>query len=194
VHKKADLNQPTLVKSSDPKSTNEKLMQNQFISDSCMTCHPQPHRLQRLLAEGLKRENVPATPGFHFKVSATCMACHLESQVTDKGEKVLKASANSCVACHKGRENLLNEWKADLEREIKFTKEVEQEALDALAPAKLSEPKLAEAKKMMAEGKENLNFVQFGNGVHNKKYSLFVLDAAITRFEDVLDFIEENQQ
>jgi nitrate/TMAO reductase-like tetraheme cytochrome c subunit len=122
------------------------------------------------------------------------MACHLESQVTDKGEKVLKASANSCVACHKGRENLLNEWKADLEREIKFTKEVEQEALDALTPAKLSEAKLAEAKKMMAEGKENLNFVQFGNGVHNKKYSLFVLDAAITRFEDVLDFIEENQQ
>jgi nitrate/TMAO reductase-like tetraheme cytochrome c subunit len=194
MHKKADLKQPTLVTSSDPKSTNEKLMQNQFIADSCMTCHPQPHRLQRLLAEGLKRENVPATPGFHFKVSATCMACHLESQVTDKGEKVLKASANSCVACHKGRENLLNEWKADLEREIKFTKEVEQEALDALTPAKLSEAKLAEAKKMMAEGKENLNFVQFGNGVHNKKYSLFVLDAAITRFEDVLDFIEENQQ
>ena len=56
------------------------------------------------------------------------------------------------------------------------------------------EPKIAEAKKMMAEGKENLNFVQFGNGVHNKKYALFVLDAAITRFEDVLDFIEENQQ
>ncbi len=194
MHKKADLKQPTLVTSSDPKSTNEKLMQNQFIADSCMTCHPQPHRLQRLLAEGLKRENVPATPGFHFKVSATCMACHLESQVTDKGEKVLKASAKSCVACHKGRENLLDEWKADLEREIKFSKEVEQEALDALTQAKLSEPKLAEAKKMVAEGKENLNFVQFGNGVHNKKYALFVLDAAITRFEDVLDFIEENQQ
>ena len=120
-------------------------MQNQFITDSCITCHPQPHRLQRLLAEGLKRKDVPATPGFHFKVSATCMACHLESQISDKGEKVLKASAKSCVACHKGRENLLDEWKADLELEIKFTKEVEQEALDALTPAKLSEPKLAEA-------------------------------------------------
>jgi hypothetical protein len=33
--------------------------------------------------------------------------------------------------------------------------------------------------------------VRFGNGVHNKKYSMFVLDAAITHFEDLLDYLEE---
>jgi len=46
---------------------------------------------------------------------------------------------------------------------------------------------------MLEAGRKNLNMVQFGNGVHNKKYSMFVLDAAITRFEDMLDYLEENQ-
>jgi hypothetical protein len=193
MHKKADLKQPTLVKAPGTKSTNEKLMQNHFIADSCMMCHPQPHRLQRQLAEGLKRKDVPATPGFHLKVSATCMACHLESQVTDKGEKVLKASAKACVGCHKGRENLLEDWKTDLADGIKETVEIEKEALEALTEvqSKLPPAKLAEARKMLKEGRESINMVQFGNGVHNKKYSMFVLDAAMIRFEEVIDLLEE---
>jgi hypothetical protein len=44
---------------------------------------------------------------------------------------------------------------------------------------------------MLKEGRETLNMVRFGNGVHNKKYSMFVLDAAITHFEDLLDYLEE---
>jgi hypothetical protein len=72
---------------------------------------------------------------------------------------------------------------------------VEQEAVDALAEVKseLSKTKLAEAEQMLKEGRETLNIVQHGNGVHNKKYSIMLIDAAITRFEDVLDFIEEGE-
>ncbi len=33
--------------------------------------------------------------------------------------------------------------------------------------------------------------VQFGNGVHNKKYAIMLLDAALTSFEDMMDFIQE---
>jgi hypothetical protein len=44
---------------------------------------------------------------------------------------------------------------------------------------------------MLKEGRENLNIVKFGNGVHNKKYSIMLIDAAITRFEDMIDFLEE---
>ncbi len=73
---------------------------------------------------------------------------------------------------------------------------MEQEAIDALAEVKsgLSETKLAEAEQMLKEGRETLNIVRYGNGVHNKKYSIMLIDAAITRFEDVLDFIEESEQ
>jgi hypothetical protein len=193
MHKKADLKQTVAVKTGDEKSAIEKLMHNQFLSDSCVTCHPEPHHLQRLLRAGLKRKGVPETPGFHLTARTNCMACHKESEITEKGERILKASAKACVGCHKGRENLLKDWKTDLENGIKETVEVEKEALEALAEvqSKLPPAKLAEARKMLKEGRESLNMVQFGNGVHNKKYSMFVLDAAMTRFEDVIDFLEE---
>ncbi len=44
---------------------------------------------------------------------------------------------------------------------------------------------------MLEQGHEDLNIVQYGNGVHNKKYSIMLIDAAITRFEDLIDFLEE---
>ena len=61
----------------------------------------------------------------------------------------------------------------------------------ARAEAKLPELKLAEAKKIFEQGQENLNLVQFGNGVHNKKYSMMLLDAALNNFEDLIDELEE---
>ncbi len=123
------------------------------------------------------------------------MACHFERKVTDKGEIILRASAKACVRCHQGRKNLLKEWKQDLESMIKDTQEVEKETLAALTKvkAKLSKAKLAKATKMFKEGRENFNLVRFGNGVHNKKYSMFVLDGAMIRFEDMIDYLEEGE-
>jgi hypothetical protein len=193
THKKAELKQAALDKPASQKSTHEKLMGNQFISDSCVVCHPEPHRLQRLLRVGPKLKDVSETPGFHLTARANCMACHLEKEITEKGETVMKASAKACIMCHPGRENLLKDWKTDLDNVMKETIEIEKEALEALSEArpKLSKPKLTEAEKMLEQGRQTLNMVQFGNGVHNKKYSMLLLDAAMTRFEDVIDLLEE---
>jgi len=106
----------------------------------------------------------------------------------------MQASAKTCVRCHtKDHKKMLKDWKTELADEIKYSKEVEKEALEALGKAKLHGPKLAEAKKMLKEGKENLNIVEFGNGVHNKKYSIMLIDAAINRFEDMKDYLKEGE-
>ena len=193
MHKKSDINPPAVAEAGNKKSPVQKPMSERFVIDSCLACHPKPHELQRRLAEGLKRKDVPGTPGFHYKAGATCMACHLEQQFTEKGTPVLMASAKTCAGCHPGRKNMLKDWQTELKEEVKYTKEVEKEALDALSKAKLSKPRQAEANKMLNEGRQNVKMVQFGNGVHNKKYAIFLLDAAITRFEDVIAFIEDNQ-
>jgi len=174
MHKKSDINQPQVAETDDKKPQAQKSMSERFVTDSCLACHPKPHELQRRLAEGLKRRDVPATPGFHYKARATCLACHLEQQFTEKGTPVLMASAKTCAGCHPGRQKLLKDWKTD-------------------AKAKLAKPKLTEVRKMLEEGQQNLKMVEVGNGVHNKKYALYLLDAAMIRFEDVLDYIEENQ-
>jgi hypothetical protein len=180
-HANADLNQP---------------MPAQSMRDKCTACHPEPHQHQRVLAFGPKREGVLKSPSPHHTARANCLACHVEKKTSDKGQRVLKASAMTCVRCHtKDHEKMLKDWKAELVKEVKYTKEIEKEALEALAKfkSKLPESKLAKARKMLKEGRENLNIVQFGNGVHNKKYSIMLIDAALTRFEDLMDYLEEGE-
>jgi len=185
LHTKADLNQPIMAAYANSDLNQPKL-------PGCAACHPEPHRFQRLLAAGSKRKGVSKTPDFMYKVRTNCLGCHVEKKFTAKGQMIMKASAKTCVRCHtKDHKTMLKDWKTELADEIKYSKEIEQEALAALAKAKLPEPKLAEAKKMLKEGQENLNIVKFGNGVHNKKYSIMLIDAAITRFEDMIDYLEE---
>lgn len=188
-HIKADLNQPMIAYQEDQDI-------NQSMLPGCAACHPEPHRYQRLLAEGPKRPEVPKTPDFMFNARTNCLGCHVEKKINDKGQMIMQASAETCVGCHtKDHKKMLKDWKTELTNEIKFTKEVEQEALSALAKAKakLPETKLAQARKMLKEGQENLNIIKYGNGVHNKKYSILLIDAAITSFEDMIDYLEEGE-
>ena len=44
---------------------------------------------------------------------------------------------------------------------------------------------MAEAEVLYDKGLKNLHIVEFGNGVHNKKYSIMLLDSALTSFEEI---------
>ena len=190
--------EPPSDQESSQKVAAVRVMEDQRTLDQgCAVCHPQPHRYQLMLASGKKREGVLAAPDPMHKARTNCFGCHVEFKMTDKGQRVLAGSAQACVRCHtKDHEKMLGDWKKELSAEVKETLEVEQEALAALkeAEAGLSPEKQAEAQKMLARGRENLNIVQYGNGVHNKKYSIMLIDAAITSFEDMMDFVEEAQQ
>jgi hypothetical protein len=186
------------LKQSKAKDTMDKKLASakEYVRDSCLACHPEPHDKQLFLTAGQKLEGVLAAPSPHETARASCLACHREQGITKKGQRVLKASDKICISCHKGRKTLLKDWKDELEKEVKYTREVEQEAVQALKKAKpkLTKEKLAEAKKMLAEGRDHLNMVRLGNGVHNKKYAIMLLDAALTSFEDLMDSLEESQQ
>ncbi len=60
----------------------------------------------------------------------------------------------------------------------------------AAAEGNLDAEKLNEARETIAVGQELLNIVQFGNGVHNKKYAIMILDEAIANFEDTIDLLD----
>jgi formate-dependent nitrite reductase cytochrome c552 subunit len=106
---------------------------------------------------------------------------------------VKTGSAETCANCHTPEHRkMLDDWKKTLESEVGFVKEVETEALAALAAAegKRSNEKLQEARQMIAAGQELLKVVQIGNGAHNKKYAIMILDEAITKFEDSIDLLD----
>jgi hypothetical protein len=189
MHTKADLAKPA---DNTPPMMNLK----QTIQYGCVACHPEPHRYQRLLAQGAKRKDVFASPDPMYKARTNCMGCHVEKKLTQTGLKTLMASAGTCVQCHtKDHKKMLDDWKTELVKEVQEAREIEQEALEALenARSKLPEDKLTEAQQMLAEGKANINIVQFGNGVHNKKYSLLLIDAAINKYDELIEFIEASE-
>ena len=46
---------------------------------------------------------------------------------------------------------------------------------------------------MLAKGEELVNIVRIGNGVHNKKYAIGILDGAFGNFEDSIDLLEASR-
>jgi hypothetical protein len=194
LHTKADLENPVIHAYA---SSHLHDPVNQPKLPGCAICHPQAHRYQRLLSAGPERSGVSKTPDFMYKARTNCLGCHVEKTFNAKGQMVMKASASACVRCHtKDHKKMLKDWNKELTEEIKYSKEVEQGALNALTKAKpkLSKSKLTEAEKMLKEGQENLNIVNFGNGVHNKKYSIMLIDSAINRFEDMIDYLETDKE
>ena len=66
-------------------------------------------------------------------------------------------------------------------------------ALRALEGAKqrgVAAETLAKARKMIAAGQKFTEIVRIGNGVHNKKYAITILDEAFVNFEDTIDLLK----
>jgi nitrate/TMAO reductase-like tetraheme cytochrome c subunit len=161
---------------------------------ACTSCHQNQHASQSLLLAGPARgDEIPETPSLMHAVRTNCFGCHTED-VHAAGQTVKVATDDACVDCH-GEEQarMLEDWKEMLTEEVQIAKEVEEEAVAALAAAadRVEETRLAEARKLLAAGRESLGLVELGNGVHNKKYSILLLDQALTNFEDLVDSLQE---
>ena len=161
------------------------------VRESCFVCHPDHHKYQKLLLLGDKRKNVMNVPGLMYDVKTNCIGCHTEEKIQN-GEAVLHGSVNTCVACHTPKhDKMVKEWIDKTNKELEYAREVEKEAITAIANAKsrVSPEKLNKAVAMLREGQENLRIVQYGGGVHNKKYSVVLLDAALNNFDDLIDLL-----
>ncbi len=169
------------------------------VRADCILCHTDQHRYQKQLLLGEERDDVPAAPGLMTAVNTNCIGCHINEE-HKKGAPVMKGSGKACVNCHTPEhDQMLDDWQDSVLEEIKFAKGVEEEARKALEAAssdssRVSIEKLKEAKALLEKGLENLHLVEYGNGVHNKKYSLMLLDVALTNFEDLVDLLGEGGQ
>jgi nitrate/TMAO reductase-like tetraheme cytochrome c subunit len=163
------------------------------VRENCFVCHPDHHKYQLLLIGGERKEGVMEAPGLMYDVKTNCIGCHKEEKTVD-GQKVLTGSAKTCAACHTPKhEGMVKEWIDKATEELKVAKEIEKEAKEAIvnAKGKVSSEKYNKALEMFIAGQENLSIVEYGGGVHNKKYSVVLLDAAIDNFEDLIDYLNE---
>lgn len=164
-----------------------------FVRNDCSLCHQDQHKYQKLLLAGIPiNGNVSATPHLMFEVNTNCMGCHLKKAIS-KGHPVRTGAPETCVACHTPQHRkMLKDWETMLVREVKDVEEIEEEAVQGLAAAKgtINGETFKQAEEMVATGREYVNIVRFGNGVHNKKYAIMILDEAIASFEDAIDLLD----
>jgi len=165
-----------------------------FVRKDCQLCHVDQHKYQKLLLSGAPVDDeISGDPHLMYEVNVNCMACHLKKTLS-RGHDVRTASGDTCAACHtKQHRKMLGDWKELLEKEVAGAEEVEIEARELLAEIKgrLNKEQLDQAEAMIAKGSELINIVRFGNGVHNKKYSITILDGAFGNFEDTIELLEE---
>ncbi len=161
---------------------------------NCSTCHPDHHVQQKMLIAGTGGKGVERDyPIRHFNVKVNCFACHTKDDYDYKGVSVRKADIANCTACHlEDEKNLVKKWKEDVSDILAEATELEQEALEAIeaAKGKLPEDTINKAMAMVAEGRENIKIVLAGGGVHNKKYSVLLLDIAMEKFDDAIAGLE----
>ncbi len=160
---------------------------------ACTACHENQHEYQRALLVGAPRgDDVPETPGLMHEVKTNCLGCHVESAHV-KGATVRQGSGDACAGCHgEDEKDMVQDWKDTLAEEVTFVKELEKEAaaLIAALQGKAASTALEEAATMLETGRRSLRIVEYGNGVHNKKYSMMLLDHALTSFEDLVDSLQ----
>ena len=162
------------------------------VRESCFVCHPDHHNYQKILLVGDKQKDVMSAPGLMYDVKTNCIGCHIEERLI-KGENVLHGSAKACVACHTEKYGqMVREWIDKAKEELKYAKAIEQDAVKAItnAKGKITTEKLDSAFVMLRKGQENLRIVEYGGGVHNQKYSIDLLDAAMDNFENVIEILD----
>lgn len=161
---------------------------------NCKTCHPDHHVQQMKLLAGTGGAGTERDyPIRHFNVKVNCFACHTKDGDDNKGVTVLKADTERCAACHtEDEKDLAMKWKEDIYDFLEEAKEIQQEALKAIedAKGKVPESDIRRAQAMVSEGRENIKLVIAGAGVHNKKYSVLLLDIAMEKFDDAIAELE----
>ncbi|VAX23347.1 hypothetical protein MNBD_NITROSPINAE02-1002 [hydrothermal vent metagenome] len=166
----------------------------EIVRSQCALCHPDHHLYQKALLTGEAVEGVASTPGLMSRVKTNCLACHTKEDTDKKGQKILRGSPEACVACHTKEHNkMLAEWKTTIAKELNFAKESEAKAAQMIARSKGKKQgdEIAEANKALAKGRHFLQIIEYGHGVHNRKYSIMLIDEALNNFDEIIDNFED---
>jgi nitrate/TMAO reductase-like tetraheme cytochrome c subunit len=153
------------------------------VLNDCQHCHPGHHREQVQMLAGAGGVGAPRdTPNAMLSARLNCRACHVEAGAGAKGDAVVRATQQACVACHsEDYARLFEQWHAEMEAALKETQallaRVEQTAAGLpVLPGELRE--LIEAARL------NTQFVTVAGGMHNKHFALQLLDAARRNLEE----------
>ena len=165
------------------------------VLSNCSHCHPNHHTEQVNLLLGHGGLGVPqSTPNLMFGARTNCTGCHVELTDGVHGGEVIKATEDSCIACHGDlHKNTFEKWKLGLEMVKGDAEQVYQQARELLdkkqdAPEKTRQ----QAAELINASEADLKMVQRGNGLHNVTYAMELLDSVTSRCQKAMKLLNSN--
>jgi len=161
---------PAAVSASPPASHGGEL--------ECRNCHEATHQGVVRMYLGLGGRGTPMIPSHMFQVRVQCVACHIVPK-TERSAAALvgqtfRPSEQACVGCHGEKyRGMLQRWTDTLALMRAIVEPKLASARAALANAQ--GPKVARARKLVADAEFNVQFVDLGKGIHNVFYAADLL-------------------
>jgi hypothetical protein len=156
---------------------------------NCSRCHPKHHEAQVDLLLGRGGIGVPSSaPNLMFGARTNCTGCHTAVHGDDRGE-VLKATEQSCIACHGDQhKDTFEKWKLGIELALTDAEAAHKSALEALEGASTApEEARKKAADLIKSAESDLRLVKTGNGLHNVAYALELLDGVTSRCREAVE-------
>ena len=104
------------------------------------------------------------------------------------GNPLIEATEATCVACHsEDYERLFEQWRTEIAAYLKEAEDALQRAdarVSALTESGEAVP--SEIQEKVRRARHNIRLVGAGNGIHNKNYTLQLLDLAIRDLDAVV--------
>ena len=140
--------------------------------DNCAACHPDHHREQVDMLQGVGGRSIPAHAGEMPTARVECGSCHRFKEVSPTGTVLWRASAEVCATCHDASAaERLQSYHEKLRASLTDIESNIQRVHEALESAQLDRDQSATMAAQLDDLQADLSFLRVGNGVHNIHYA-----------------------
>jgi hypothetical protein len=147
-------------------------------ANSCAQCHSDRHKQVALLYRGQGVPGVKSQPSVMSAAYVQCTACHGGPSAggSPSAAGLGQATGARCAACHGDSvDGMIASWKEDGAKMIADSQKKLDEAAARLALLPDS-PEKAAGGRLLADAREELNFVIAAGPVHNPDYAAAILE------------------
>lgn len=164
------------------------------VLDDCQHCHPNHHDSQVELLMGLGGVNVPQPmPNAMFGSRLNCRACHKEAGTDFKGDPLIEATADTCVACHEEKYgDLLRQWLQEIEAYLAESERALEQVRHRVEQRREEGKKVPErVEQLIDSAAHNIDLVKKGNGIHNRNFATTLLDSSDDMLRKAIELLSE---
>jgi nitrate/TMAO reductase-like tetraheme cytochrome c subunit len=162
------------------------------ILDDCQHCHPNHHTEQIAILTGTGGVGADrAMPNAMFGSRINCRACHSEMGEDFKGDPLVRATQQACLQCHEDEyAEKFDQWRHEIDARLTEAREKLEQAKSAVdrrrdAGASPSD----EINFLLDQAAKNIRLVRAADGIHNRNYSLHLLEISIVGLDRVLNLM-----